>query len=160
MCKILYSSRFAGCSYLMFFRLVVVPHMDSRAWMIYGRLSLHKMFGTNPVVIPVSYLSGNRPQESCTVLTCTMAIMRNAKTPSSISAADMYCYCSQKLHKSSFRYVKILVPAIFLSQNTTIVEKHNSKQLERSIFYPDSFPVARNFVNDRWNSEPAYLVNW
>ena len=35
------------------------------------------------------------------------------KTPSSISAADMYCYCSQRLHKSSFPYVKILVPAIF-----------------------------------------------
>ena len=35
------------------------------------------------------------------------------KTPSSISADDMYCYCSQRQHKSSFPYVKILVPAIF-----------------------------------------------
>ena len=35
------------------------------------------------------------------------------KTPSSISAADVYCYCSQRLHKSLFRYVEILVLAIF-----------------------------------------------
>ena len=34
------------------------------------------------------------------------------KNPSN-SAADMYCYCSQRLYKSSFPYVKILVPAIF-----------------------------------------------
>ena len=50
----------------------------------------------------------------------------------------------------------------FLSQNKAIVEKLNSKQLkahskqlETSKFYPDSFPVTRNFVIDRWNSELA-----
>ena len=46
----------------------------------------------------------------------------------------------------------------FLYQNTAIVDKLNSKQLETSTFYPDSFPVARNFVIDRWNSELAYSV--
>ena len=106
-CKLLCSSRFAGCSYLMFFRLVVVPHMDSRTWMIYSRLSIHKMFGTNPVVFAwlpvfpcfrVFSIDGFNPLLSlfrvsfqcwkriklkkvrtCTVLTCTMAIMRSAK---------------------------------------------------------------------------------
>ena len=36
LCKLLYSSRFEGCSFLMYFRLVVVLHIDSRKWMIYG----------------------------------------------------------------------------------------------------------------------------
>ena len=49
------------------------------------------------------------------------------KTPSSISAADMYCYCSQRLHKSSFPYVKILVPAIFFLKTRWSSSK--SKQL-------------------------------
>ena len=76
------------------------------------------------------------------------------KTPSSISAADMYCYCSQRLHKSSFPYVKILVPAIF-SLKTRWPSK-NLTRANRSNFYPDSFPVARSLVIDRWNSELAY----
>ena len=107
LCKLLHSSRFAGRSYLMFFRLVVVPHIDSRTWMIYGRLSIHKMFGTNPVVFAwlpvfpcfrvfsidrfnpllslfrVSFQCWKRIKlkkvRTCTVLTCTMAIMRSAK---------------------------------------------------------------------------------
>ena len=44
LCKLLHSSCFAGCSYLMFYRWLVVPNIDSRTWMIYGRLSIHKMF--------------------------------------------------------------------------------------------------------------------
>ena len=76
------------------------------------------------------------------------------KTPSSISAADMYCYCSQQLHKSLFPYVKILVPVIFFLKT-----QWSSKKLtwtNQSDFYPDSFPVARNLVIDRWNSQLAY----
>ena len=70
------------------------------------------------------------------------------KTPSSISAADMYCYCSQRLHKSSFPYVKSLCPQFSFS-------KHGDRRANRSNFYPYSFPVARNLVIDRWNSELA-----
>ena len=79
------------------------------------------------------------------------------KTPSSISAADMYCYCSQRLHKSSFPYVKILVPAIFFLK--TRWPSKNLTRANRSNFYPDSFPVARNLVIDRWNSELAYWIS-
>ena len=129
MCKILYSSRFAGCSYLMFFRLVVVPHMESRAWMRYGRLSLHKMFGTNPDVIPVSYHSRNRPQDMYS-LDLYDGNYAKCKTPSSISAADMYCYCSQRLHKSSFPCVKILVPAI-----SSLKTRRSSKNLTRTNYF-------------------------
>ena len=67
--------------------------MDSRAWMIYGRLSLHKMFGTNPIGIPVSYLSRNRPQDMYS-LDLYDGNYAKCRTPSSISAADMYCCCS------------------------------------------------------------------
>lgn len=76
----------------------------------------------------------------------------SCKTPSSISAADMYCYCNQQQHKSPCPYVKILLHAIFFlktrrsSKNLT---RSNSKQHETSTFYPDSFPVASNFVIDR-----------
>ena len=77
------------------------------------------------------------------------------KTPSSISAADMYCYCSQRLHKSSFPYVKILVPAIFFLK-TRRSSKNSIRSNSKQTFYPESFPVARNFVIDRWNSELAY----
>ena len=62
------------------------------------------------------------------------------KTPSSISAADMYCYCSQRWHKFSFPYVKILVPASFFFKT-----RWSSKNLTRANqrnFYPDLFPVA------------------
>ena len=123
LCKILKTSRFAGCSWLMFFRLVVVLHMDSRAWMIYGRLAIHKMFRTNPVVFPVSYwarylpgLSKNRPQHMYS-LDLYDGNYAKCKTPSSISAADMYCYCSQRLHKSSFPYIKILLPVFSFSKH-------------------------------------------
>ena len=90
----------------VFFRLVVVPHINSRTWLTYGRLSIHKMFRTNPVVL-----------------------------------------------KTSYPYVKILFLARFFlktrrsSKNLT---QSNSKQLKTSTFYPDSFPVARNFEIDRW----------
>ena len=76
------------------------------------------------------------------------------KTPSSISAVDMYCYCSQLLHKSSFPYVKILVPAIFSlktqQSSTNLLEATWNKH-----FFPYLFPVPRNFVIDRWNSKLA-----
>ena len=49
LCTLVYSSCFAGCSFPMFFRLVV-PHINGRTWLIYGRLSGHQMFGTNHVV--------------------------------------------------------------------------------------------------------------
>ena len=124
LCKILHSSRFAGCSYLMFSSVGrCTPYMDSRAWMIYGRFSIYKMFGTNPVVFPVSYrarylpgLSWNRPQHMYS-LDLYDGNYAKCKTPSSISAADMYCYCSQRLHKSSFPYIKILVPVFSFSKH-------------------------------------------
>ena len=104
-------------------------------------------------------LEEDKVERTCTVsetvLTCTMEIMPKCKTPTSISAADMYYYCSQRLYKSSFPYINPCARN-FLYQNTAIVDKLNSKQLETSTFYPDSFPVARNFVIDRWNSELAY----
>ena len=52
------------------------------------------------------------------------------KTPSSISAADMYCYCSQQLHKSLFP-CKNPCARNFLFQNTVIVEKLNSNKSKR-----------------------------
>ena len=170
----------------MFFRLVV-HHMNSRTWLIYGRLSGHQMFGTNHVVFTwlppfpcfrIFSIDGFNPRYSpfrvsfkcskglklkqfrtCTVLACTMAIMRRAKSHCSISAADIYCYCNQQQHKPSYPYVKLLFPAIFFLKTRRSSKKltqSNSKQLETSTFYPDSFPVARNFEIDRWNSELAY----
>ena len=76
------------------------------------------------------------------------------KTPSSISAADMYCYCSQRLHKSSFPYVNILVPAFFFLKTRWSLKYLT--RTNRSNFYPDSFQVALNHVIDRWNSQLAY----
>ena len=67
----------------------------------------------------------------------------------------MYCYCSQGLHKSSLPYVKILVPAIFFLK-TRRSSKNSIRSNSKQTFYPESFPVARNFVIDRWNSELAY----
>ena len=80
------------------------------------------------------------------------------KTPSSISAADMYCYCSQRLHKSSFPYVKILVPAIsFLIKHGDRRKKRNEKKYHEATFIPTrSQSHAILIVIDLWNSELAY----
>ena len=126
----------------MFFRLVVVLHMDSRAWMIYGRLSIHKRFGTNPVVFPVSYrarylpgFSRNRPQHMYS-LDLYDGNYAQRKTLSSISAADMYCYCSQRLHKSSFPYVKIIVPVIFFLKTRRSSKNLIRSNLNKALFIP------------------------
>ena len=167
MCKLLYSSRFASCSYLVFFGLVVVPHIDSRTWMIYGRLPIHKIFGTNPVVFPwlpvfpcfrVFSIDGLNPLLFLFRVSfqCWKKIKlkkvrtmyspdshdgnyARSKTPSSISAADLYWYCSQPQHKSSFPYVKILVSAIFFLKT-----RRSSKNLTRSNLKPVLFIPTRS----------------
>ena len=59
-------------------------------------------------------------------------------TPS-ISAADMYCYCSQPQHKSSLPYLKIIMSAIFFlktrrsPKNLLEATQHNLKQ---ALFIP------------------------
>ena len=55
--------------------------------------------------------------------------------------------------KISYPYVKILFLARFFlktRRSSKNVTQSNSKQLKTSTFYPDSFPVARNFEIDRW----------
>ena len=163
---------------------VVVPHIDSRTWMIYGRLSIHKMFGTNHVVfawLPVfpcfRVLSIGRFNPLLSLFRVTFQCWKRitlekdnvgksghiqswftqwqlceVQNPSSIFAADMYCYCSEPQHKSSFSFVKSLCPRFSFSKHGDR-RKTLSKQRETSTIYIDSFPVARNFVIDHWTSE-------
>ena len=77
------------------------------------------------------------------------------KTPSPFLQLICTATAANGQHKSSFPYVKILVPQFSFSKHGDHRRTY-SKQLETSAFYPDLFPVARNFVIDRWNSELAY----
>ena len=152
LCKLLNSSRFARCSYPMFFWLVVVPHIDSITWMIYGRLSIHKMFGTNPVVfawLPVfpcfrvfsidrfnPLLSLFRVSFQCwkriklkKVRTCTMAIMRSAKPlPPFLQLIRYVLLLQPTTAQILISLCKNPCARNFLSQNTVIVEKLNSSK--------------------------------
>ena len=151
--------------------LVVVPHIDSRTWMIYGRLSIHKMFGTNHVVfawLPVfpcfrvlsigrfnPLLSLVRFTFQCwkriklekvrtyAVLTHTMAIMRGAKPPPPF--LQLICTATAANHSTNPHFLsqKSLCPHFSKHGDR---RKTRSKQRETSSIYPDSSPIARNFV--------------
>ena len=68
------------------------------------------------------------------------------KTPSSISAADMYRYCSQGLHKF-LSLCRNPCACNFLSQNTMIIEKLNSQQLETKHFLFRLVPSRTQFCD-------------